>query len=145
MVVTGLCRGLAPESGLRTKQRHETALPQREGDGEKLSAGIQFLVSLTRQSLTERLFLARSVLVTGAVTEQDRSGLPYGACTFVGQKNMKQRLMWLVNSLIRSVITDVNYWQDKLLMSAPKEKHRVLWDVTQPGALQRAFLLGPHR
>ena len=137
-----------PGWGLTTKQRQETALPQGEGDGEKLSADIQFLVSLTRQSLTsltERLVLARSVLVPGAVSEQDRRGLPCGACTLVGQKNVKQRLKWLISSFIRSVITDVNCWQNKLLMSAPKVKHRVLWDVTQPGAPRRAFLLGPHR
>lgn len=60
------------------------------------------------ESLVEHLFLARSVLVTRALHEQDRMGLPCGACTLAEQKNMKQRVLWIISSLIRSIITDVN-------------------------------------
>ena len=45
--------------GPRAKQRQETALPQREGDGDKLPADVQFLLTITRQPVVETLFLAR--------------------------------------------------------------------------------------
>lgn len=99
MVVAGLWRGVAPGWGLRTKQRQGTALSQRERETKR---------SCLLASLVERLFLARSVLVTRAVHEQDRKGLPCGACTLAEKENMKQRVLWIISSLIRSVITDVN-------------------------------------
>lgn len=52
LTVSGCCWSVersGPGVGLRTKQRQETALPQRERDGEKLSAGITRGVSLPGQ------------------------------------------------------------------------------------------------
>ena len=100
--VSGCCWSVersGPGVGVKNKAETRDSLVSRERETER---------SCLLASLVERLFLARSVLVTRAEREQDRTGLPYGACTLAEKENMKQRVLWIISSLIRSVITDVN-------------------------------------